>query len=146
MSLNLYTSNRMEVLVDTLAVALQRPLASAFTQEVIVVQSRGMQRWLSMELASRFGVWANGHYPFPNAMVQELFGKLFPAMPDTLSFAPEVMSWRIMRFLPELLESEPFCTLHRYLADDSDGLKLFQLSEKIADTFDQYTLFRPFPA
>jgi exodeoxyribonuclease V gamma subunit len=72
MPLNLYTSNRMEVLVDTLATALRKPLASAFTKEVIVVQSRGMQRWLSMELAARFGVWANGHYPFPNAMVQEL--------------------------------------------------------------------------
>jgi len=72
MPLNLYTSNRMEVLVDTLATTLRQPLASAFTKEVIVVQSRGMQRWLSMELATRFGVWANGHYPFPNAMVQEL--------------------------------------------------------------------------
>jgi len=72
MPLNLSTSNRMEVLVDSLAVTLQKPLASAFTKEVIVVQSRGMQRWLSMELAARFGVWANGHYPFPNAMVQEL--------------------------------------------------------------------------
>ncbi len=143
MPLNLYTSNRMEVLVDTLAAALREPLASPFKKEVIVVQSRGMQRWLSMELASRFGVWANGHYPFPNAMVQELFGKLFPAMPDTSLYAPEVMSWRIMRMLPELLDTEPFVTLRRYLSDDPDGLKLFQLSEKIADTFDQYTLFRP---
>lgn len=143
MPLNLYTSNRMEVLVDTLKAALREPLASPFTQEVIVVQSRGMQRWLSMELASRFGVWANGHYPFPNAMVQELFGALFSEKPDTSSFAPEVMSWRIMRLLPELLDTEPFGTLRRYLADDPDGLKLFQLSEKIADTFDQYTLFRP---
>ncbi len=143
MPLNLYTSNRMEVLVDTLAAALRQPLASAFTKEVIVVQSRGMQRWLSMELASRFGVWANGHYPFPNAMVQELFGVLFSEKPDTSSFAPEVMSWRIMRMLPELLDTESFGTLRRYLSDDPDGLKLFQLSEKIADTFDQYTLFRP---
>jgi exodeoxyribonuclease V gamma subunit len=143
MPLNLYTSNRMEVLVDTLASALRKPLALPFTQEVIVVQSRGMQRWLSMELASRFGIWANGHYPFPNAMVQELFRKILPDMPDTLSFAPEVMSWRIMRLLPELLETEPFGTLRRYLSDDPDNLKLFQLSEKIADTFDQYTLFRP---
>ncbi len=142
MPLNLYTSNRMEILVTTLATVLQRPIVSAFTKEVIVVQSRGMQRWLSMELASRFGVWANGHYPFPNAMVQELFGVLFSEKPDTSSFAPEVMSWKIMRMLPELLESEPFGTLRRYLADDTDGLKLFQLSEKIADTFDQYTLFR----
>jgi exodeoxyribonuclease V gamma subunit len=143
MPLNLFTSNRMEVLVDSLAVTLQKPLASAFTKEVIVVQSRGMQRWVSMELASRFGVWANGHYPFPNAMVQELFSKILRDMPDTTAFVPEVMSWRIMRLLPELLGTEPFGTLRRYLADDSDGLKLFQLSEKIADTFDQYTLFRP---
>ncbi len=143
MPLNLYTSNRMEVLVDTLKAALHEPLASPFKKEVIVVQSRGMQRWLSMELASRFGVWANGHYPFPNAMVQELFGVLFSEKPDTSSFAPEVMSWRIMRMLPELLDTESFGTLRRYLADDPDGLKLFQLSEKIADTFDQYTLYRP---
>jgi exodeoxyribonuclease V gamma subunit len=143
MTLNLYTSNRMEVLVHSLAGALRQPLTSAFTQEVIVVQSRGMQRWLSMELAKRFGVWANGHYPFPNAMVQELFGMLFSEKPDTTLFSPEVMSWRIMRLLPELLESEPFGMLRRYLTEDTDGLKLFQLSEKIADTFDQYTLYRP---
>ncbi len=142
MPLNLYTSNRMEVLVDALATTLEKPLASPFTREVIVVQSRGMQRWLSMELAGRFGVWANGDYPFPNAMVQELIKKLLPEMPESPVFAPKVMSWRIMDLLPELLESEPFGTLRHYLADDRDALKLFQLSEKIADTFDQYTLFR----
>ena len=142
MPLNLYTSNRMEVLVDTLATTLSKPLASVFTKEVIVMQSRGMQRWLSMELAAHFGVWANGHYPFPNAMVQELFHKILRDMPDTSAFAPEVMSWKIMRLLPELLSTEPFGTLRHYLADDPAGLKLFQLSEKIADTFDQYTLFR----
>jgi len=37
MPLNLYTSNRMEVLVDTLATTLSKPLASVFTKEVIVV-------------------------------------------------------------------------------------------------------------
>jgi len=30
-----------------------------------------------------------------------------------------------------------------YLADDSAGLKLFQLSGRIADLFDQYLVFRP---
>jgi exodeoxyribonuclease V gamma subunit len=143
MPLNLYTSNRMETLVDSLAGALRKPLASVFDREVIVVQSRGMQRWLSMELAKRFGVWANGHYPFPNAMVQKLFEMLFSEKPDTSLFRPDVMSWRIMRLLPEMLGTEPFGTLKRYLDDDIDGLKLFQLSEKIADTFDQYTLYRP---
>ncbi len=142
MALNLFTSNRMEVLVDALGTTLREPPASAFTREVIVVQSKGMQRWLSMKLASRFGVWANGHYPFPNAMVHELFERFFSPDPDTSFFAPEVMTWKIMRFLPELLDTPPFTTLQHYLTDNRDELKLFQLSEKIADTFDQYTIYR----
>ncbi len=142
MALNLFTSNRMEVLVDALASTMREPPTSPFTKEVIVVQSKGMQRWLSMQLASRYGVWANGHYPFPNAMVQELFEKFFSPSPDSSSFAPEVMTWKIMRLLPDLLDSAPFAPLLHYLADDPHGLKRFQLSEKIADTFDQYTLYR----
>ena len=142
MALNLFTSNRMEVLVDALASTLREPPTSPFTKEVIVVQSKGMQRWLSMQLASHYGVWANGHYPFPNAMVQELFEKFFSPAPDSSSFTPEVMAWKIMRLLPALLDSTPFAPLLHYLADDHNGLKRFQLSEKIADTFDQYTLYR----
>ncbi len=142
MALNLFTSNRMEVLVDALASTLREPPASPFTKEVIVVQSKGMQRWLSMQLASRYGVWANGHYPFPNAMLQELFEVFFSPTPDSTSFAPEVMTWKIMRLLADLLDTPPFAPLLHYLTDDHNGLKRYQLSEKIADTFDQYTLYR----
>ena len=142
MALNIFTSNRMEVLVECLGTIFRKPLDSPFTKEVIVVQSKGMQRWLSMELASRLSVWANGHYPFPNAMVQELFETFFSPLPDLSSFTPEVITWKIMRLLPDLLDTPPFATLNHYLADDHTGLKRFQLSEKIADTFDQYTLYR----
>ena len=43
------------------------------------------------------------------------------------------MTWKIMRFLPELLDTPPFTTLQHYLTDNRDELKLFQLSEKIAE-------------
>ncbi len=142
MALNLFTSNRMEVLAAALCSTLRVPPANPFTKEVIVVQSKGMQRWLSMQLASRFGVWANGYYPFPNAMVHELFEKFFSPAPDFSLSAPEVMTWKIMRLLPDLLKTAPFSALQHYLTNDRDELKLFQLSEKIADTFDQYTLYR----
>ena len=65
MALNIYTGNRMENLVEALASVVAKPLASPFVPETIVVQSKGMQRWLAMELAKRFGIWANGEYPFP---------------------------------------------------------------------------------
>jgi exodeoxyribonuclease V gamma subunit len=144
MALNLFTSNRMEVLVDALrTVTESRRLHSPFDKEVIVVQSRGMQRWLSMELAARFGVWANGHYPFPNAMVSEMFERIGLDHPDTSSFSKEVMTWKIIRLLPGMIDNNAFTPLRTYLTDDPDGLKRFQLAAKIADTFDQYTLYRP---
>ena len=48
MPLNIYTGNRMERLAEALAGVLRTPLSSPFATETIVVQSRGMQRWLAM--------------------------------------------------------------------------------------------------
>jgi exodeoxyribonuclease V gamma subunit len=143
MPLNIYTSNRLENLVEVLASVVAEPLASPFVPETIVVQSKGMQRWLAMELAKAFGVWANCNYPFPNSMIWRLFISALPELPDTSPFTPEVMTWRIMGMLPDFLGQEAFAPLQHYLAGDRDGLKCFQLAERIADTFDQYTLFRP---
>ncbi|ABK99756.1 exodeoxyribonuclease V subunit gamma [Pelobacter propionicus] len=143
MPLTICTSNRMENLVEALCDVLKTPLSSPFTPEILVVQSKGMQRWLAMKLAETFGVWANCTYPFPNKVVWELFMKAFPELPDTSRFSPEVMTWRIMGLLPAFLGRQEFTPLNHYLDGDGDGLKKFQLAGKIADTFDQYTLFRP---
>ncbi len=42
-----------------------------------------------------------------------------------------------------MLEREDFTLLRHYLTDDSDKRKLFQLSSKAADLFDQYLVYRP---
>jgi exodeoxyribonuclease V gamma subunit len=144
MPLNIYTSNRMENLIAALAHVLREPLAAPLAPEVIVVQSKGMQRWVAMELAKHFGVWANCNYPFPNSMVWRLFSLVLPDVPDdAASFAPEVLTWKIMGLLPGFLDREEFAPLQHYLVGDKNGLKHFQLAERIADTFDQYTIFRP---
>ena len=143
MALNIYTSNRMENLTGALAEALREPLCSPFTPELLVVQSKGMQRWVAMQLASRLGVWANCEYPFPNKMAGELFARTLPKLSDAPFFSAGVMPWKIMDLLPGLLAQEEFAPLQYYLRGDGDGLKLFQLAGKIADTFDQYSFFRP---
>ncbi|RQW82904.1 MAG: exodeoxyribonuclease V subunit gamma [Geobacter sp.] len=141
MSLNVYTSNRMELLVDTFVESLVQP-ADPFTPETVVVQSKGLQRWLAMELAKRFGVWANSDYPFPNKCVWDLFRKMLKGIPETSPFEPSLLLWRILRVLPLQLENPVFASLQGYLTGKNHDLKLYQLSGKIADIFDQYTLFR----
>jgi exodeoxyribonuclease V gamma subunit len=141
--LQIVTSNRLEHLADRLAGQLRHPLADPFAREVIVVQSKGMQRWLSMALAESLGVWANGDFPFPNEFVWQLFSAVVPDLPSQSPFDPAVLTWRLLDLLPGLLDRPGFEPLRDYLGGRSEPLKRFQLAEKIADTFDQYTLFRP---
>jgi exodeoxyribonuclease V gamma subunit len=141
MPLNIHTANRMEILVDALAGTVAAP-GDPFSPEIIVVQSKGMQRWIAMELAKRFGVWANCRYPFPNTFVGDLFSTVLGDIPDGSPFNPYVLAWRIMETLPGLLDDPAFAVLQGYLAGSRHELKLYQLACRIADTFDQYTLFR----
>jgi exodeoxyribonuclease V gamma subunit len=62
----LYTSNRLKILADKLAHVLSAPLASPLQPEIILVQSKGMERWVSMELARHNGICANCRFPFRN--------------------------------------------------------------------------------
>jgi exodeoxyribonuclease V gamma subunit len=141
--LKIYTGNHMEILAEQLARIVREPLSSPLAPEIIVVQSRGMERWVSLELARHNGICANCRFPFPNVFLEEIFKKLIQDLPDESPFDPVTMTFRIMKLLPSCIHLSGFESLEKYLLDDIKGLKLFQLSEKIADLYDQYLVFRP---
>lgn len=141
--LKLFVSNRMEVLAEKLADVLARPPASTLMPEVIVVQSRGMERWISMQLASFHGICANVRFLFPRNTIQQIFHAVLPAWEPENDFDPELAAWRIMNLLPNASQRPGFEPLAAYLDDDPAGLKRFQLSRQIARLFDQYLIFRP---
>ncbi len=142
-NLTTYTSNNMEILAEQLARIVREPMPSPISAETIVVQSRGMERWVSMQLAMHNGICANCFFPFPNLFFQETFKKFIPDMPDESVFDPVTMTFRIMKILPTCSNLPGFVSLKRYLVDDVKGMKLFQISQQIADLFDQYLVFRP---
>ncbi|MBW2121580.1 MAG: exodeoxyribonuclease V subunit gamma [Deltaproteobacteria bacterium] len=141
--LRLYTGNRLEILVEALADVLRKPLSSPLAKEIIVVQSKGMERWVSMELARRHGVCANCSFPFPNRFVYDISRRVVPSLPERSPFDPRVMRWKIMKLLPSCITRDGFESLRSYLEGGREDLKRFQLSVQIADMFDQYLLFRP---
>ncbi|HSR10483.1 MAG TPA: exodeoxyribonuclease V subunit gamma, partial [Thermodesulfobacteriota bacterium] len=139
----LYKSNRLETLAEELAGVLRKPLASPFKQEIILVQSKGMERWVTMELARLQGICANCRFPFPNHFVYGLFRDILPDVPESSPFEPSTLTWKVMDVLPSKLKGKAFAPLKNYLCEDPAGLKLYQVSQRIADLFDQYLLFRP---
>jgi exodeoxyribonuclease V gamma subunit len=140
---NLYLSNRSEVLVDALVRVVTDPPLAPLKKEIIVVQSQGMERWLTQQLSERLGIWANGWFPFPNAIIEDVFQRSLSEIPANQLFSSELLCWRIQRWLSGCLDLPEFETLRNYLGADKQDLKLVQLSQRVADTFDQYTLYRP---
>lgn len=139
-----YHSNQVDVL-KSLLVELVRidPLENPFEQEQILVQSPGMSQWLKMALAKEFGVAANIEFPLPATFIWNMFTQVLPDVPKRSAFNKESMSWKLMQILPGLLNQPEFAPLERYLVDDHDSSKLYQLAEKIADIFDGYLVYRP---
>ncbi len=140
--LKLFTSNRLECLAEQLASAMAAPLRSPLAPEVIIVQSRGMARWASLQLAQLSGICMNCEFPFPKAFVERTLRQFFPEMALADDYSVGVMTWRIFHLLPGFAKRPEFALVNRYLAQD-DGLKTFQLAEKVAHLFDQYLVYRP---
>ena len=141
--IHLYSSNRLEILADTFAGLLRSTPLPPLQKETILVQSRGMARWLAMETASRLNIWANCDCPFPNTFIHSIYKLLLPDIPDVSAFNKEYTLWHLMDILAEVkLDDRYFSKLAAYI-DSGDDLKLYQLARETADLFDQYTLFRP---
>ena len=141
--LKIFTGNKLEILAEQLARMVETPLSSALDAEIIVVQSTGMERWVSLELAKHNGICANVQFPFPNSFLKEIAKQVMPDFPEPSPFDPDVLMFRIMKMLPDCTHLTGFERLKTYLAKDTTHLKRLQLSSKLADIYDQYQVFRP---
>jgi len=141
--LQVYHSNRLEVLVEELARITAVSLADPFRSETIVVQNQGMARWIAQQLAQHNGISARLEFPLPAGFLWRVLQAWLPETPDVARFDQGFLLWRVCQQLPDLLGRPEFASLARYLADDASGLKLYRLAQRIADLFDQYLVFRP---
>src|SRR5688572_13184455 len=139
--LTIHHSNRLETLADELARVTAEPLASPFAAEIVVVQSRGVARWLSLRLAERAGVCANVLFPFPSAYAWELYRAVCGDVPEQSPFDPDVLKWRILGVLPELEASAVFAPVAGYVR--GDDLRRYELAVRLAQLYDEYLVYRP---
>ncbi|MBB66997.1 MAG: hypothetical protein CMP19_05650, partial [Rickettsiales bacterium] len=63
--LALYPSNKLEHLSFLLTTLIKHQPNGVFTPETILVESPGMQHWVSMQLAKEQGVAMNLDFPLP---------------------------------------------------------------------------------
>jgi exodeoxyribonuclease V gamma subunit len=145
MPLHLLSSNRIEILQEQLShLLLEQPLSNVLASETVLVPSMAMQRWLNLQLAQKQGVAANIDYQLPASWVWQVAAAA--VQEGGLTHDPlsrEQMAWQILALLPQLVSGPSFEPLRQYLQEDVDGVKAWQLAQKIADVFDRYQFYRP---
>jgi exodeoxyribonuclease V gamma subunit len=140
--LHVHRSHRLEALADALATVTRTPLRSALATEIVVVQSLGIRRWLSLALAERLGVTLNVRFPFPAAFAHEVFRAAFGESDDA-AFGRELLPWRVLAAFPRLLREPGWEELRGYVEGERRELKEYQLAQRIAAIFDRYLAYRP---
>ncbi|NOR51824.1 MAG: exodeoxyribonuclease V subunit gamma, partial [Gammaproteobacteria bacterium] len=144
----LHTSNKAENLLSHLAQVIDlQPLNSPFEKELFLIQSQGMERWLSQQLSSHFGVWGNYEFYFPGNFFTEI-GMQFADPSTSANYQREQMVWIFEQLLRELEsldndDSLPFQILIDYINGENSSVRRFQLAQQLARIFDQYQIMRP---
>ncbi|WP_093029451.1 exodeoxyribonuclease V subunit gamma [Thiocapsa roseopersicina] len=156
--LMLVHGNRPEDLRDLLVEWMARYPLAPLENEIILAQSNGIAQWLKLALAADadpgsgefaagergVGIAAALEISLPARFLWRVYRAVLgsDAVPEISPFDKSRLVWRLMRLLPELLARPEYMPLRRFLQNDADLRKRFQLAERLADLYDQYQVYR----
>ena len=145
--ITLYGSNDPEILIRQCAKDLKEGLGDPFKQEEFLVQSRGMNAWIKLQMADRLGVLANIRFRFPEETIWMILRGFLGEGPDKNPYTKEGMAWKIFDLLPALTrkEEEIFAPVARYIGTSGERSadRIFRLCRQVATLFDSYQAYRP---
>ncbi|MFK3798533.1 exodeoxyribonuclease V subunit gamma [Pseudomonas sp. NPDC088444] len=144
--------NRPDELRSLVVSWMRRYPLTPLENEIALVQSNGIAQWLKMALAEDAldddlggcGIAAAIDVQLPGSFMWQLYRAVLgkDEIPETSLLDKAPLTWRLMRLLPALIDQPHFEPLQRFLTADTDLRKRYQLSERLADLFDQYQVYR----
>lgn len=145
-------SNRLENLRQVTVQWLRTHPLQPLENEILLVQSNGISQWLKLALAADTdnedvmeagcGIAAATDISLPGRFHWRAYRAVLGDLPQTSPFDKPLLSWRLLRLLPSLLQDPQFSALQHFLADDTAQRKQFQLAQRLADLLDQYQIYR----
>ena len=157
--LDVYRSNKLEVLVEILAAQLGTPgalPADPFAPLRVVVGSKGMERWLRHQLAAKLPghICANAVSPFPPPVLGDALAGREGHPPGAEApddpWRADALTWAVLEVLPGLLaapEGRPeLQPLRDYLGELAGGViqpRALELAAQLADVLDRMVVYRP---
>lgn len=139
-------SNRLEELRELVVQWTKINPLHALENEHILVQSNGIAQWLKLALAddNGCGIAAGLQIGLPARFLWQIYRQVLgtETIAKSSPFDKAPLTWRLMRLLPRIIDQPVFAPLQHFLGSDPDLRKRYQLSERLADLFDQYQVYR----
>ncbi|MCL1912073.1 MAG: exodeoxyribonuclease V subunit gamma, partial [Leptospirales bacterium] len=137
-----YTGNRLEKLAAACAELIQKNPLPPLSQETILIQTQGMERWLSLELARLNGVFSSYTFISYDNLVGIAETLAGGSSEEKSPYDRDIFPWTVMALLEDdFLSVKNMRPVAGYIAQNE--LKRFQIASRVADIFDQYALYRP---
>lgn len=137
----IHLSNDTGRLADLMLDRLNAAPPSPFEAEEIIVPSAGIQHFLELRYADRYGVAANISFNFPARWIWQMIAKVLGVPAEESPVSAEVLVWRAYEWL-SAEGPKPGKRLNAYLKQ-SDAAMRFELAARIAVHLEQYVTYRP---
>src|SRR6478752_6674790 len=145
MSFRLYSSNQLESLSIDLVARFHKRRIGVFQPDYVVTQTEGMGNWLKLQVASLSpqGIAANIQFNTPNDLIEKVYRLLGGSYQN--SFSARNLCWLVFSVLGEKEFRSKFPHIALYYEDAlvEKDVKRLALAQKLADSFDQYQIYRP---
>ncbi|MEI4220187.1 MAG: exodeoxyribonuclease V subunit gamma [Candidatus Dasytiphilus stammeri] len=143
----IYHSNHLELLTQLVAYHWKtNPLNDPLIAETILVQSNDVAQWVQISLAKELGLSGNIRFYFPDEFLWTIVRTVLPDISERTLVNKDTMIWKILEILPFLLKKKEFKIFEVYLSLEPEmtiSRKIFQLSCKIAEMYENYLIYRP---
>ncbi|MBI4704510.1 MAG: exodeoxyribonuclease V subunit gamma, partial [Deltaproteobacteria bacterium] len=146
----LYRSHRMEDLAGELVDNLDEAVPDDPAEPVlVVVGSRGMERWLRLEIATRTGICANVAFRFPQGVLADIADRVLGAAQaagEADPWAPASLAWTVAELTGALAADPVMAPIRAYVAGEPAaplGPRRWSIAREIADLLDAYAIERP---
>lgn len=148
--MNVINSNDLTTLAalcSKIISSVPSPNSNPFAFEKVIVMNKGMQTYLQQEIAEQNGVCSGIDFVQVWAFIWSLHKTLNNA-DSSNRFSHEHMTWSIFSLMEDIAKSDDaiYKPMKEYLKIESSidkTEKAYQLCGAIADTFDQYQMYRP---
>ena len=127
-------------LAKRLAASLSASPADPFAGDVVIVPTRGIERYLTQTIADRNGICANVAFPSPGEFLDQIAGR------EGSAWTPDRLAWPLLSVIDASL-AEPWCApVAAHLRDDPDWRRSdrrYALASRLALLFGSYAMERP---